>query len=178
MRFKRGANIDERLRKLARRIEAMAGKDEDARRQSGRIAGLRSRAALELHTICAAFVDSVNRLLPKAMLELSPPEYSVTSFRDPGSNVFQVGASGRVIHIEFRATDTMTSTERFHVPYIIEGAVRSFNQELLDLAVVPEQLLVCCLEGERLTWLWIDPRTQHTGPLDQQRLTALFERLV
>lgn len=156
----------------------MAGKDAERLRQAQEIAGRRARAVMDLHVTCAEFVNAVNRLLPAPALELSPQDYSAASFRDSGSNVFQINVSGRMVHLEFRATDTPTSTERFRIPYILEGSLRAFNQELLDQAAMPEQLMFCCLERDGLSWLWFDPRTQHSGPLSQEYLITLFDRLV
>jgi hypothetical protein len=178
MRLGRKNTTNDRLRKLARNIEAMARKDEQRLRETAEIDNRRSRGALDLYITCSNFVDAVNGLLPSPMLELSPPEYAAASFRDPGGNVFQINMSGRMVHIEFRAAETPTSTERFRIPYILEGSLRALNQELLDLAAIPEQLLFCCIESNRLNWLWFDPRTRRTGTLDQEHLIGLLERLV
>jgi hypothetical protein len=178
MRFGRKNTAADRLHKLARKVEAMARKDEQHLRETAEIDSRRSGGALDLYMICSDFVNAVNRLLPSPMLELSPSEFSAESFRDPGNYVFQINVSGRVVHLEFRATDTLTSTERFRTPYILEGSLRAFNQELLDLAVMPEQLLFCCIGASRLHWLWFDPRTQRTGQLNQEHLTSLLDRLL
>jgi len=176
--FHKRPRAGERLEKLARRIESASQQDEERLVKVREAERLRSRAALELHSLCAALVEAVNGLLTKPAVELSPPDYSEASFRETGANVFQINVSGRMVHLEFQATETLSSTERFRIPYILEGAVRAFNQELLDLAVVPEQLLFCCPGRGRLDWLWFDPRTQHSGPLDQDRLITLFEQLL
>ena len=178
MRFVRRNTTEDRLQKLVRKIEATAKRDEERLRQAQEIGRRRASAALDLHTTCAAFVDSVNRLLPAPMLELSPPAFSAESFRDPGSNVFQINVSGRIVHIEFQATETPTSIEKFRIPYILEGSLRAFNQELLDMSAIPEQLLFCCLDRNRLSWLWFNPRTQQAAPLDEEHLIAVLDRLV
>ena len=178
MRFVRKNTTADRLQKLVRKIEATAKQDEERLRRAQEIGRRRASAALELHATCAAFVDSVNRLLPAPMLELSPPAYTPESFRDPGTNVFQINVSGRIVHLEFQATDTPTSIEKFRVPYILEGSLRAFNQELLDMSAIPEQLLFCCLDRNRLSWLWCNPRTQQAAPLDQEHLITVLDRLV
>ncbi len=178
MRFGRRNTTDDRLRKLVRKIEATAKQDEERLRQAQEIGRRRASAALDLHTTCAAFVDSVNQLLPSPMLELSPSAYTPESFRDPGSNVFQINVSGRIVHLEFQATDTLTSIEKFRIPYILEGSLRSFNQELLDMSAIPEQLLFCCLDRNKLSWLCCNPRTQQAAPLDQEHLITVLDRLV
>jgi hypothetical protein len=178
MRFGRRKSTEDSLQKLARKIAATAKQDEERLGWAREIGRRRAVAALELHTTCAAFVDSVNRLLPRPMLELSPPAYSADAFRDPGSNVFQINVSGRIVHIEFQAADTPTSVEKFRIPYILEGSLRAFNQELLDMSVIPEQLVFCCLERNSLSWLCCNPRTQQAAPLDQKHLITVLDRLV
>lgn len=178
MKLGRRNGREERLKQFARRIEEMARKDEQRQREAQHIQRLRLRAAAELHEICARFVKSVNALLERPMLELSPPEWSDAFFRDSAVNVFQLAMAGRIVHLEFRAPESLTSTERFRTPYVLEGALRAFNQEMLDLAVVPEKLLFCCLEGGKTRWIWFDPRTQRSAPLDEEHLIGVFERLL
>lgn len=178
MKFKRNSKEADRLAKLARNIEALVEKDERLSREARDIAGLRQTAALELHSMCSAFVGSVNKLLSKAMLEFVPPEYSADAFRDPGVNVFQINASGRIVHIEFQATDTSSSTERYPTPYILHGAVRCFNQDMLDRAVIPEWQLFYCVEDRKRNWLLYDPRSHRASPFDKEHLITLMEQLI
>jgi hypothetical protein len=178
MKFRRNPAVEDRLKKLAGTIESVVEKDELRMREARKVAELRRQAAVELHSICSDFVNSVNRLLSKVMLDLGPPDYSAEAFRDPGRNVIQINSAGRLIQIEFQATDTPTSTEEFRIPYIIRGAVRCFNQEQLDRAVIPELHLFYCLDKGRRTWLLFDPRTHRTVPFDQECLISLMERLV
>jgi len=163
---------------LARKIEVVVEQDRERVRQAQEFARLRSRAAVELHAVCSGFVGKVNGLLKKPQVELSPAEYPPDAYRDNGANVFQINVSGRIVHLEFHATETLTSTEKLGTPYILEGSVRAFNQHLLELSVVPEQQLFCCPQGNRLNWVWFDPRAQRSAPLDQERLTMLLERLM
>ncbi len=121
---------------------------------------------------------ALNALLARPLVEFSPAEFTAQSFRDDAANIFQINVSGRVVHIEFRATEAPSSTEKLATPYIIEGAVRAFNQELLDLSVIPEQQVFCCPQGARMNWVWLDPRSQRTSPLDQERLISILERLM
>ncbi len=100
------------------------------------------------------------------------------NYRDAGSNLFQVNVAGRLIQIEFRATDAPTSTEQYRVPYIMQGEVRCLNQEAIERAVIPEHLLFYCLEKDSQTWLLFDPRTHRTSDFDQECLISLLERLV
>jgi hypothetical protein len=178
MRFGRKASGGDRLAALARKIEAAVQQDQERVRQAEQFAQLRSRAAVELYAVCSEFVNSVNQRLNQPLVELSPAEYSRDSYRDNGANVIQINVSGRIVHLEFHATETLTSAERFATPYILEGSVRAFNQQLLEMSVVPEQLLFCCPQGNRLIWLSFDPRTQRSAPLDQERLMMLLDRLM
>lgn len=178
MRLGRNGDKQERLKRFARRIEEMARQDEERLKQAQEVFALRVRAAGELHATCQRFVESVNRLLSRPMLELSPPVWSDAFFRDSAVNVFQLALAGRIVHLEFHAPEGLTSTEKFRTPYILEGAVRAFNQDMLDLAVIPERLLFCCLEKGKSSWVWFDPRTQRTAPLDEEHLMALFDKLI
>ena len=178
VKFGRHAASKDRIEKLAESIEALARKDEERIQEAHYIDELRREAAAELHSCCASFVISLNRLLNKVTLELAPPEFHAEVFRDPGVNVFQINAAGRVIDIEFQATDTLTSTEQFRVPYILQGSIRWFNQDMLDHTVVTETMLFYCHEKDQRRWVVFDPRTHRVAPFDQDYLIALMERLV
>jgi hypothetical protein len=178
MKFGRNSLSRDRLKKLAENIEGLARKDEERIREAGRIDERRRQAAVELYSICAEFVASVNEMLSHIRLQFAPSEFSAEAFQDPGTNVFLINATGRVLHIEFRATDTLTSTEKFRVPYILEGVIRCFNQDMLDRTVIPEVHVFHCLERDRGYWTVFDPRTHRTAPFDQEYLIAQMERLV
>ncbi len=178
MKFGRRATGDDQLEALARKIESVARLDQQRVRQTKEYARLRSRAAVVLHQICKELVGGLNQHLAEPLVELSPAEYSAETFQDGGANVFQINVSGRIVHLEFRSTETLTSTEKFAVPYILEGSVRAFNQELLELSVVSEQLLFCTIQRDELNWVWFDPRSQRSAGLDQARLIRLLDRLM
>jgi hypothetical protein len=172
------APADDRLRRLARRLEAVAHRDEERLRRAREITQLRRQAAGSLHALCAGFVEALNGLLGRALLELSPPEYNWDSFQDPGPNVFQINARGRLIHLEFRATEALTSTDQLRTPYTLYGAARCFNQELLERVATHELLLFCCLHGGGYQWVVCDPAGRRTTPLDREVLAGLMERLL
>ena len=178
MRFGRRQSPDGRLKALARKIEAVAQRDLEQVRKAQEAARLRSRAVAELHALCREFVDAINGILTKPLVDLSPPEYVPESFQEDGPNVFQINISGRLIQLEFRATDAPSSTDKLATPYVLEGAVRSFNQELLEQSLVPEQQLFCCPKAGKLNWVWFDTRSQRAWPLDQERLISLLDRLL
>jgi hypothetical protein len=178
MRFGRRQSPDGRLKALARKIEAVAQKDLEQVRKAQEAVRLRGSAAAELHAFCRELVETINRLLAKPLVELSPAEYTPESFHEDGPNVFQINVSGRIVQLDFRATEAPSSTEKLATPYVLEGAVRAFNQELLDLSLVPEQQLFCCPQAGKLNWVWFDPHSQRAWPLNQDRLISLLGRLM
>lgn len=168
----------DRLKKLARSIDALARKDETVIRRTREITSLRRQAALQLHDICAGFVLDLNALLAETALEFHPQEYSPENFQEDGINLFQINARGRILQIKFEATPELISTEDFRVPYILEGAVRCFNQQLLEQDLIEEQFLFYTMEKTRNLWRFFDARTYRSGPFDADYLTALMEQLV
>ncbi len=169
---------EKRLKKLVDRIEALAGKDEQAIEQAHQIEQMRRQAAVELHGSCARFVAEINRLLKDSRLEFDPPEYGPESFHAEGANLMQINLRGRILQVEFEAGEKLVSTEEFRVPYILQGAVRCFNQELLDRDALEEHLLFYCLEKKRNVWRFFDPRTHRTEEFDVDYLLSMMEKLV
>jgi len=92
--------------------------------------------------------------------------------------LMQIQVRGRILQIEFEATPELLSTEDFRIPYTLAGAIRAFNQELLDKDVVEEQLIFYTLEKRKGMWRFFDPRTYRSGPLDREYLVSLMEQLV
>jgi hypothetical protein len=168
----------DRLKKLARSLDGLARKDEVHIRRAREIGSLRRQAALELHGICGDFVRGLNQLLSEIELEFDPEEYAPERFRDDGVNLFQINARGRILQIKFEATPEPVSTEDFRVPYILSGAVRCFNQQLLEKDLIEEQLLFYTIEKSRHLWRFFDARTYRSGPFDADYLTGLMEQLV
>lgn len=168
----------DRLKKLAESLDILIEKDDLKAKYAGEIAGLRSAAACEIHGICAAFVANINALLSRTRVELAPARFLPENFRDEEPNLLQISVRGRILQVEFEAPERLISTEHFRVPYILEGAVRSFNQELLDREAIEEQLLFFCLEKSRNLWRFFDGRTYQTGPFNQEYLVSLLERIL
>jgi hypothetical protein len=169
---------NDRLRKLAKSMDALARKDEIHIRRAREIGALRRQAAVELHAICAGFVSELNQLLSEIELEFQPEQYGAESFRDTGINLFQINARGRILQIKFEATPELISTEDFRVPYILFGAVRCFNQQLLEKDLIEEQLLFYTVEKSRHLWRFFDARTYRSGAFDTDYLAGLMEQLV
>jgi hypothetical protein len=167
-----------RLKRLAESIDALLEKDERMLRRAREMADLRRGAAADLHTICAEFVHSLNRMLEHSAVDLDPPEYSGSSFRDNSPNLIQINVRGRILQVSFTATEELVSTEDFRVPYTLEGSVRAFNQELLDKDLIEEQLIFYTLEHQRPMWRFFDARTYRSGPFDVEYLIGLMEQLI
>jgi hypothetical protein len=166
-----------RLRRLAETVDALADKDQQLIAETQRVEGLRGQAAVELHSICARFAGDLNGLLKHSKIELDPPEFDASLFKDDAPNLFQINISGRILQIEFESPHQLYSTEHFRQPYILQGSVRAFNQELLEHDVIEEQLLFFCVQKKN-HWRFFDARTYRSGPLDEDYLISLMERLV
>ena len=168
----------DRLKKLAERLDTLIEKDERRAHHELEVGNLRERAAVELHQICSGFVASINSLLEKARVELDPPDFTPGQFRPDEANLFQIHVRGRVVQIAFESPRELISTEHFRVPYVLEGAIRCFNQALLDREAIEEQLLFFCLERKRKAWRYFDGRTYHSGLFNQEYLVSLMEQLL
>jgi hypothetical protein len=168
----------DRLKKLAESVDALAEKDDLLIRRAEQITAMRMRAAVALHSVCAGFVDSLNTLLSRTTVTLDPREFGPECFREDGTNLFQINVRGRILQVDFRATPELISTEEFRVPYTLEGAVRCFNQQLLEQDIVREHLLFYCLEKDRDFWRFFDERTYRTGPVDTDYFSSLLEQLL
>jgi hypothetical protein len=163
---------------LAQSIDVLAEKDENFLRHAREIAALRRTAAAGLHAICSGFVKSLNRLLSRCELVLDPPEFPPVAFQEEGKNLFQINVQGRILQVEFEVSPELISTEDLRIPYTLQGAVRAFNQGLLDRSLIEEQLLFYTLEKEKKMWRFFDSRTYHSGPFDQEYLISLMEQLI
>jgi len=168
----------DRLKKLARNLDALTRHDELAIRRAREIGVLRRQAAIELHGICAGFVQSLNEMLSEIQLEFHPAEFRAENFQEGGVNLFQINARGRILQINFESAPGLVSTEDFRVPYILSGAVRCFNQQFLEKDMISEQLLFYTVEKSRHLWRFFDARTYRSGVLDADYLAGLMEQLL
>lgn len=169
----------ERLKKLAQSLDALAEKDEFLMRKAQEVESLRRSGAVEIYGICQEFVGALNPMLKRMKLELQPEEYGERSFSTERPNLLQINAHGRVVQIEFGSTDTLDSTEHFRKPYILEGSIRSYNQELLERVEIQEhQIFYCTGERNQYAWHWFDVRTYRSGLFNLDYLAGLMEMLV
>lgn len=163
------------ISRLARQIGAIK-KAEQLLGNADQIRTLRREGAVSLHRICAEFVASLNKVVSDSV-ELSPPVYGPDLFREPGANMIQVSAQGRQLQIVFEAPALLVSTEKFAIPYILEGEVRTFNQSMLERFAIRSLLIFFCVERETATWRFFDWRTRHSGSINSDFLARLMEPL-
>lgn len=169
---------EDRLQRLAQRIRSLAEKDEHQLRRVREVETLRRAAARELHSVCADFVAAVNGALDDHLVLLDPPEYGANSYSDYSPSLVQINVHGRILQVSFAATAELISTEDFRIPYILEGSVRAFNQEMLDKDLIEEQPLFYTMEPNRNMWRYFEARTYHSGPFDRDYLISLMERIL
>lgn len=167
---------DDAIDRLARQIDA-ARKAERFDVNADEVASLRRHGACDLHRICTDFVGSVNSKLTEAELDLSPSTFSPPTFREAGVNLIQIGSQGREMQIAFEATPEPFSTQKFLVPYIMEGEIRIYNQRMLERFEIRSRLLFFCVAEVTSGWRFFDWRTRHTGPVDRELLVSLMGSL-
>jgi hypothetical protein len=167
---------DDAIVRLARQIDA-ARKAERLLVSADDVASLRRHGASELHRICADFVSSVNSNLSEAELDLSPAAYAPEWFRAPEENLIQIGSQGRQMQIAFKAPSEPASTEKFAVPYVLEGELRAYNQRMLEHFEIRTLLLFFCVEAGSANWRFFDWRSRRTGQLDHGLLASLMKPL-
>lgn len=168
---------DDRIARLAKHIGSQMRKEQHVLLRENEVLELRRHGAADLYAICAEFVMSVNRLLSPG-IEFTPPEYKPEMFREPGANLFQLNAQGRVLQIAFESTRERFSTEKFLIPYILEGEVRAFNQEMLERTQIRTQAIFFCLENSGNTWRYYEWLNGRTGKFGRDQLASLLERIV
>ena len=178
MRRLRSWPKEDRLQRLAQRIRSLADTDERRLRHAHEVEAMRRAAARELHSVCEDFVAAVNGMLEDPVVLLDPPEFSAASYSDDSPNLVQINIHGRILQVAFAATAELVSTEDFRIPYILEGSVRAFNQEMLDKDLIEEQPLFYTMERDRNMWRYFETRTYHSGPFDRGYLISVMEQIL
>jgi hypothetical protein len=168
----------DRLGRLADAIEAIGERDRKLIEESTHVDHLRSRGAMELYGVCRSFVDRVNARLSAPAILLDPPSFVERNYNDGGPNLFQINLRGRLLQLEFEATDELYESDDFRRPYVLRGAVRSFNQDSLDNNGVDEQMIFYCPDQNTVRWYFLDGRTYRTGLLTEDYLVSEMERLL
>ncbi len=169
---------EEKLRRLAQRLEAVAAADRERIEEEKRLADVRRDCAFNLYAICSNLVRSLNSVMPETTLELAPADYARDSFIETGANLFQIHFNGRIIQLAFEGSDPMISTEAYSRPYTIHGAVRWFNQQALEGMGIGEHLLYLCLERSGAAWEHFDPISHQRGHVDEEYLAELLTELI
>jgi hypothetical protein len=168
----------DRLSRLVAAIEAIGDRDRLQADENTRLDLLRSSGAVALYEICREFVDSLNDRLSDPSLILDPQNFGPDKFHDPGQNLFQINLRGRLLMIEFEATGEPWSTDDYRRPYILQGVIRSLNQDLLERNLVSEKTIFYCPSGNTGTWHFMDNRSYRTGRFGPDLLAAELERLI
>ena len=169
---------EDRLERLAQRIRSLAQTDEGRMQRAQQVAELRRTAARELHAVCADFVQAVNGMLDDRLVLLDPPEFSAAAYDDDSPNLVQINVRGRILQVTFQATGELVSTEDFRIPYILEGSVRAFNQEMLEKDLIEEQQLFYTMEATHHMWRYFEARTYHSGAFDREYLITVMEQVL
>ena len=164
------------IARLAKQIDSTT-RSEKLAVSGAAVASLRRQGAAELHRICAEFVSSVNSRLSEAALELVPAAYTPELFRESGANVLQISSQGRQMQFTFQAGPELVSTQKFLIPYVLEGEVRTYNQKMLERLEIRYMMMFFCVEGNDASWRYYDWRTAHTGAVGFELLASLMEPL-
>jgi hypothetical protein len=171
-------NRPDRLTRLARAIEAIGETDRRLIAESTQVDRLRARGAVELYRICSAFVEKVNDKLTDPAILLDPPFFSERNYNEEGLNLFQINLRGRILQIEFRSTTEIYEDDDFRQRYVLRGAVRSFNQDLLDRGSIDEKMIFYCPADGDAFWYFFDGRTYRSGRVAENYLIAQLESLL
>jgi hypothetical protein len=167
---------DDLIGRLARSIDATK-RAEYLQVSSDDVTALRRRGAAALYATCVEFVSTVNSRMSTVGLELSPGEFRAEAFRDIGPNLFQISSQGRQMQISFESPQQLISTDKFLIPYVLEGEIRTYNQRMLDHFEIRSQALYFCIEQDNAIWRFFDWRTRRTGPVTRDLLASLMEPL-
>jgi hypothetical protein len=169
---------ESRISKLAKSLDALPAKDELRLRKEREIEELRRQGARALYSLCKDFVDVLNGMVTQIRIEFSPEDYEAADVRNPSTNLFQINANGRVVQITFGTNEDGPTTERFRIPYMLEGAVRWYNQDLLEQQDIQEHQIFYCVDKDGAMWRFYDVRRRRPGVVDREYLISLLEQLV
>jgi hypothetical protein len=169
---------EERIARLAKQIGEDVRKERHLLLTDSEVLEFRRQGAAELHAICADFAASVNRLLTPPVLEMAPSDFAPEMFRNSGANLIQLNAQGRIVQIAFESTRERFATDKFLIPYILEGEIRAYNREMLERTQVLSHALFYCVEESRRAWRYHDLASGRSGVFSQEHMVSLMERIV
>jgi len=166
------------LTRLAQHLDRLAERDEKTEEEVDRAETARRQGARALYQICAEFTQHLNSAMTRTEMQLVPTEYDASTYRENAPNLIQMSLRGRIVQIQYEATEQLVATEDFRFPYILQGAVNGFNQTLLERDLIEEQLLFYAKNGKQdFRWHYFEPRTYRTGLVNEEYLTTLLSRL-
>lgn len=166
---------DERLQRLARRLDELPAKDRQRIEQAAAFERQQEAGAGELHELARTLAESLNHLLENAHVEITPAEFSAGALDSAAGMLIQLNLNGRIVQLHVAQREGAPSTERFATPYILHGSVRWFNQESLDRQEIRElQLFYVSGAG----WRFHDPRTRRTSAFGRDQLIETLEALL
>ena len=169
---------EERYQRLAGRIEALRRKDEAAHQHRVQIRHQRREGARRLWETCRTFAERLNAYVAQDHIELSPADPPEEISEDNQVQLL-LNVRGRVMLLEIRAPGMLVAAENFKKPYILEGEVRFFNQELLEDDRVEEHgIFYCPAEDKDGAWLFWNGRTYKSGRVDEEYLAGLLEQII
>ena len=169
---------DERFQKLARRIEELRRKDESAQEHRRQIGQRRTGAVQHLWHICSGFASHLNSYIEHDQLQLSPPG-PPGDFPEDNHLQLLMNARGRILLLDIGAPANLVASDNFKKPYILEGEVRIFNQELLEEEHVEEHgIFFCPDEGPQGTWMYWNGRSYKSGRVDENYLASLLDQIL
>jgi hypothetical protein len=169
---------DQRLVRLARRLDEIPAKDAVRIEQARQMERKQNAAGAELHNLCHSFVKRLNELLSNLEIEFTPEVFAPESLNVPNGLVFQINASGRIIQVTLSTRAAEVSTEHYRFPYILEGRIQWFNQELLERQEIQELEIFYCVDSAGDSWRYHDPRTRNGGRLNHEFLVQVLEQIV
>jgi hypothetical protein len=150
--------------RLAKQLDHLVERDEKTVEEMDLTDQARRHGARILHTICADFTRRLNAAMTRTEMLLMPTEFDPATYREDAPNLIQMSLRGRIVQIQYEATEQIVANENFRYPYILQGAVNGFNQTLLERDLIEEQLLFYAKNGKQeFRWHYFEPRTYRTG---------------
>lgn len=173
-----GKPVSALVQRLARKLEDLPAKDARRIQEAEELERSQYQGGEALHQICREFVELLNSLQDALAVELSPDVFHSEILESPNPVLIQINASGRILQLSILPREAASSTDHFRQPYVLRGAIRWFNQELLDRHLVEEHQVFYCRDREGFHWLYQNARTRKTGPIDGDFLAECLEQLL
>lgn len=170
--------IHQRLKRLARKLDELPAKDELRIRQARELEERQRSAGAELHQLCRGLVAALNSMLDNLEIEITPASYNAGLLDSPSGLLIQINASGRIVQLAIHAREPEISSEHFRTPYILQGAIRWFNQEFLERQEIQEMQIFYCIDSSGGSWRYYDPRARKTATVDEDYIAGVLDQLL